>query len=350
MSRKIGSILVILMAAGWGMGCTSPRVAGEMADTQRRVLAELEKLNTSLADIAATLKTNQAAQAELPTSRGSFDSRGPDREALRKIKLPDNPTKEDARKYVTEILIASAGQNSFSDSDPQVGLLARVGETNLDVLIEAAEGGGGMSSYHLMRAIHRIATQSSKDLVLTNLARHKELAGVVLRNGWAADARQTLLDGLDDSYVPCEWVTALASLRDTNSYPALLQFLVKGQNRSQTYEAIEHLPGIELAPSVAAAWERARYGHRWEANNMARIAIRYGHASALEHLLRQLQISETRENSYEMTRVLDALWAHTEAGGSPEEIKAWYEANKTNLVFDAEQKKFRKGPQAKTEP
>lgn len=346
---KKAAILTIMAALlGWGAGCATPKVAREAAATQQQVLEELRKLNANLADIASTLKSNQAPRSVV-RSRNDFQSQGPDREALSKIALPENPTKEQVRAYVIDIATASIGQNSYSDSDPQVALLARVGEDNLDVLIEAADG-NGMSDYHIMRAINRLATERSKDLVLKNLAMHKEMAGVVLRRGWAADARQTLLDGLQGEYVPCEWITALASLRDTNTYPAMLEFLEKGQNRSQTYDSIQHLPGIDLAPSVAAAWERARFGHRWEANGMAMIALRYGHTSALEALLRSLQLPSTQENSYETTRILDALWEHTETTGSPDELKAWYEANKTNLVFDAATKKFRKGPEARTAP
>lgn len=342
--RYLGALIVALAVAGWGAGCATPRAARERADTQRQVLDELRKLNSSLAEISATLRTNQAPATPARTSiRGDFDSRGPDREALMKVKLPEHPTKDDVRAYVNAIAVASIGQNSFSDSDPQVGLLAKVGEENLDVLIDSADG-NGMSDYHLMRAIVRLATPRSKDLVLANLARHKELASVVLQRGWAAEARETLLEGLQDPYVPCEWVTAVASLRDTNTYPALLNFMVKGQNRTMTYNAIEHLPGIDLAPSVATAWERSRFGHRWEAQGMAIIALGYGHVSALEYLLRASQLADTQSSSYELTRVLDALWAHTDGGGTPEEIRAWYEANKTNLVFDAADRKFRKGP------
>lgn len=334
------AMLAVLL--GWGAGCATPKMARETAATQRQVLEELRKLNVNLSDIATTLKSNQAPRAVVRT-RSDFQSQGPDREALQKITLPENPTKEQVRAYVLDIATASMGQNSYSDSDPQVALLARVGEDNLDVLIEAADG-NGMSDYHIMRAINRLATERSKDLVLKNLADHKGMAGVVLRRGWAADARQTLLDGLRGEYVPCEWITALASLQDTNTYPALLEFLEKGQNRSQTYDSIQHLPGIDLAPSVARAWERARFGHRWEANGMALIALRYGHTNALESLMRTLQLPSAQENSYETTRTLDALWEYTEAAGSPDELKAWYDANKTNIVFDAATKKFKKGP------
>ena len=344
------AMIVTMLAAllGWGAGCATPRVARESAATQQQVLEELRKLNANLADIAATLKSNQAPRS-VARARGDFQSQGPDREALAKIALPENPTKEQVRAYVRDIATASIGQNSYSDSDPQVALLARVGEDNLDVLVEAADG-NGMSDYHIMRAINRLATERSKDLVLKNLEAHKELAGVVLRRGWAAEARQTLLDGMRGEYVPCEWITALASLRDTNTYPALLEFLEKGQNRAQTYDSIQHLPGIDLAPSVAAAWERARFSHRWEANGMARIALGYGHTSALEALLKNLKMPSTQENSYETTRILDALWEHTETTGSPDELNAWYEANKTNLVFDAATRKFRKASGAGTEP
>ena len=340
MNTRIALALVIA-AAGWGTGCATAPMKESVA-AQRQIAEELHTLNTTLADLAATIKSNQAPR---PFTRASFDfqHQGPDREALMKIKLPDPLTEASARAYVGEIMAVSAGQNSYSDRDPQVALLAKVGEDNIAVLLDYSEGNGA-SSYHLNKAVQRVATARSKALILAKLPEKKSLASVVLKHGWATDARETLLAGLTDDYVPSEWLTALASLRDTNTYPALLKYLVEGQNRVTTYEAIKHLPGIELAPSVAAAWERSRYGQRWEANGMAVIALGYGHISALESIIRAIQLPDTKQNDYELSRLLNALWEYTEYVGSPEDLVAWYEANKTTLVFDPSTKKFRKGP------
>lgn len=334
------AMVVLNVAAVLGSGCATPSMVKESAEAQRQIVQELRLMNATLTDLAATMKSNPAPRSVTRVS--SYQSQGPDREALLKIKLPDPLTKEGARAYVTEILALSSGQNSFSDRDPQVGLLARVGEDNLDVLLEYT-GSSGMIDYHLNKAIQRVATDRSKQLILDRLDKNMELANVVFKRGWAEDARATLMEGLKSDRVPGEWISAVASLRDTNTYPVLLNYFVQGQNRVQTYELIKSLPGIDLATSVATAWERSRFGHRWEVNGMAVVAVGYGHTNALEAIIRAVQAPDIQENSYEINQLLTALWEHTDGAGSPKEMAAWYEANKANLVFDATTRRFRKG-------
>lgn len=339
------ALAFFVAVAGWGTGCSTAPMKESVA-AQRQIAEELHTLNATLSDLSATIKSNQTPRAvDRKSFPPDFQSRGPDREALMKIKFPDPLTSESARAYIGDILAASSGQNSFTDTDPQVALLAKVGEDNISALLDFSDG-NGMAGYHLTRAIQRVATERSKDLILSKLPQNKQLAGLVLKRGWAPDARKTLLDGLNNfsDYMPCEWITALASLHDTNTYPALLNYFENGQNRASTYEAIKNLPGIELAPSVATAWDRSRFGHRYEATSMAIIALGYGHASALEYIVRALQQPDTKKNDYEISRLMSAVWEGADFVGSPEEITAWYEANKTSLAFDPVAKKFRKSP------
>ncbi len=277
------------------------------------------------------------------TSRSSHRSSGPDRKLLNAIQYPEDPTKENVRNYVDRIAIATEGQNSYSTSDPQVPMLARVGEENMDILIDAAETSGrGMSHYHINRAIQRLATEKSKDLILRALNDNRELAEVVLENNWQGDARDTLVTGLSDAeYLPSQWIECVASFKDPATYDALLGYFVRGMNRSQTYNVIKDLPGISMDKSVDDAWLRARRSHHWERCSMAIIAISYGRQDALEQLIRDMDAKDMERNSHLRDQAQFAILDHTDVTNAElDDLKAWYAASKDSLTFDPATKKF----------
>ncbi len=120
------------------------------AQRQEEILKELRALHESVDELSLRVQaleqkvggTAPVAAPELPSGFASgfpmqFQEHGPDLEALGKIKLPENPTKDQVRDYVAKIIAASRDQNTFSDSDPQVAMLQQVGPDNLDVLLDA---------------------------------------------------------------------------------------------------------------------------------------------------------------------------------------------------------------------
>ena len=274
-----------------------------------------------------------------PADRAEW--RGPNLEALRKIKLPENPTKEQARQYVWEILAISERQNSFSSTDPQRVMLARVGPENVDILVDALAGGPASDMY-IMAAVNRLAREEHKQIVLDALPFTHGLAEVVLRKGWAEDARETLLAELrtGPTHLPREWIQAVCSLRDPTTYPDMLKFFVWGDNRWETYRTIRLLPGIDLDKAVADAWAAAGMNddQPWETQALAAIAIRHGIVEALEFAL-----EGPADDGYWDREMRRAVQRHTEARGTQEQVRQWFRENRGNLVWDAEARVFRVG-------
>lgn len=300
------------------------------AEALQVIARELAKINARLDALAGE-----------PELEPRFVPQKADRKRLNMLEFPDPPSREALQRYIEEILFASEGQNSFSDSDVQVGMLARVGEENIDLLLAATSNGMGGSSYHVNCAIKRIATAKSKELILAALPTNHELSDIVLAQGWASEARETLLRYLGEGYLPESWIECVVSLRDPATYDGLLKHLVAGHNRAQTYENIEGLPGIQLEPSVIKAWARARTGHVWERMGMAGVAASYGVADALEALVRGLESREVLGNQYLLERVRTAILEATDmVGMSNADIVAWYDGAKTQLVFDPVARKF----------
>jgi len=220
-------------------------------------------------------------------------------------------------------------------------MLTRVGPEHVDVLVQAA-GWDHMADVHVVPAIARLVRPEHKDLILDALPRVPELVQVVLARGWLEDARETLVEGLryHRGYLPTEWVEAVASFKDPDTYDELMHYFVYGSSRADTYRAIRDLPGIELSDAVAEAWRRAS-SSEWEATSMAPIAIEYGHVDALAYAISALSdTSSPAHHAYDVWALWTAVLLHTDAPRSAEGLKRWFAENKDRLVFDPETKKF----------
>jgi len=264
-----------------------------------------------------------------------------DREALSKIALPQNATKEQVTEYINSILIAMRTQNSFDiKSDPQAAMFARVGASNLDALLDARSNlstGSGPARY-IDLAITQLVRPEDKDFILQALPSQHQLADVVLNQGWQVDARYILIAGLsgDERNLPDAWIKAIASLQDPATYAALKAYFLRCNNPVSTFAAIRNLPGIELSDTVDVAWKRAK-GEPFPAANMCGIAAEFGHLDALDMAATFLR---TSQHAYDRNAGRDVLKKFTPAAGDDAALLAWFDANRGKLAFDAQSKKF----------
>jgi hypothetical protein len=340
------------------------------AQRQEEILKELRSLRESVDELSLRVQALEqkmgGAAPAAPTAAvplppglppeaaaafaGAFQRRGADVAALSKITLPDNPTKEQAREYVTKIQAASQNQNSFSSDDPQVAMLERVGPDNLDVLVDAY-GRRGMGSFYLENAITHLARPEHKDLILRTLPAIPELAQVVVTYGWQEEAKDTLISGLQTTsdYLPREWMQATASLKSPEAVEALKQYMIRGQSRQEAFGALRVMPNAgDLAPTVATAWEAARFGDPWQRTEMAKIAVPYGHVDALGYVIEQLGSPDG--SSYERGNLRSLVLRYTPARGSDQAILEWYNENRDDLVWDAEANVYKVKEAAKASP
>lgn len=273
---------------------------------------------------------------------GGNEKRKVDAAALAKIILPEAPAAEQVSEYIRAILIASRQQNSFSDKDPQVAMLTRVGPGHLDLLIAAmdAKSYSGVDSY-LEKAVSSLAREEDKTIILDALATHPRLVKVVVEKGWQQDARDTLIFRLGDekANLSPDWIKAVVDLNDPASCEPLKKYFLRDENQDNTYKIISQLPNIDLAPEVAIAWKKAKSGRDYEVAQMLFPAADQGHADALEAAVRMLQKTDNKGN-YVRRQAKDVLLHFTPATGDEAALIAWYEANKTRLTFDPRTKKF----------
>ena len=182
--------------------------------------------------------------------------------------------------------------------------------------------------------------EEHKDLVIDALSGHSTLAAVVLRKGWADDAREVLATALKTRphYVPSEWIAAVASLRDPATYEDLLAYFIEGMNRSSTYACHTHASrdrargcrgrGLEKAAGQFSSHRREEEpGSHCDRSRHWRCALE----TAFGLLVGEKWLAE---------RARESILRHTEAVGSDEEIKAFYEEHKGRFRWDKERRKF----------
>lgn len=313
----------------------------------RSIRASLDRIADELSDLRAADEKRKSVQ-RLSVDYSSFNRQGPDMDKLAEVALSDDPSPEEVKQYILDIVSASQGQNTFSDRDPQVALLTRVGRDHLPLLIEALSYSRSMNDYHVRKAIVNLADEGNKSLIFEALPIHQDLVTAVIQHGWEGDAKDILLTELKSTgqYLPTEWITAVARLNDPESYPLLRDYFINGQNRSWTYRAIEHLPIKDMAGAVEEAWKRSKYSHDSNRNYMAVIAVRYGHLDALEALVDMLTFG-TPDGYWSSREARPAVLRYTDFRGSNSELEHWFNTHREQLRFDPKISKFVIVPEGK---
>lgn len=262
----------------------------------------------------------------------------PDLELLSKITLPKKPTKQQVRDYITAITLASRNQQNYQVSDPQVSMLFEVGHKNIDELLLATRG-TDFSQLYTIAAIKALAKNDDKAKIIAALDEHPRLVEVITAKGWAKDARPVLVKRLreNSNYLPYEWIAAVASLKDPSTYDDLISYFKNGTNKRLTYKYIARLPGIDLTQAAPIAWEKAR-GDKYEIVDLTEAALSVGYLPALDFVVETLDNNYNLQPSQYSPRAL--MFQFTAIQGSNEELKKWYETNRTSLRFDAGLKRF----------
>jgi len=306
----------------------------------RQMRIAMEKLSDDVAKLRASKSREKALNRTWPDGN-SFHSQGPNIQKLAEIEQPDLEDKDQVKKYILEIVEASRGQNSWSDRDPQVRMLTKIGSKNVPALLETLSLTGSMTSYHVKRAINFLADEKSKPLILAALPIHNNLVDVVVQHGWEQEAKESLLDELESpgGHLPTEWITAVANLNDPVSYPLLRAYFINGPNRYWTYKVIKDMPIADMPGAVAEAWERSQFSDDCTRQYMAIAALSYGHVDALATLI-DILADEKPSDQWMAREIRPAIFQVIDFRGSNDDLAEWFSSHRDQLRFDTETKKF----------
>lgn len=262
----------------------------------------------------------------------------PDMDMLLRVKLPSDPNRSEIINYINLIYILSRNQRSYLDSDPQVGMITKVGRDNMDLILQASKPGVQWVKYGI-EAISILAEDQDQNFILDNLKSNYALSKVVLTKGWCKEAESILIDMVtaNSGYLPSETIKCLASLKRPEHYPILISYMTGGWNSHTTYGIIKNLPGIELTEALQVAWEGSR-GNNYQIGYLTKDTLATGYMASFHFLF------ETIDDNY---RVPDTIYdakslikQFTYQLGERADLKNWYERNKEVIVFDQNLNKY----------
>jgi hypothetical protein len=289
------------------------------------------------ADITTLPIQDPSGGCSLMASAQPKDWKGPDTQLLDSIYLRAHPSKAEMQAYVDQIATASSNQTAWSLEDPQVDMLAEVGADNLDVLLQAPSP----LSHYAAAAIAELASNEDESTIIQALPHNVNLIQTVVRQEWTTDAKAALVSVLQahPSYLPPQWITAVASFQDPTTYPDLEWYFVNGPNQGSTYQAIRQLPGIDLADAVSEAWQSNRVKCASSGRSATTsAAMDYGHVDALESAVGALGRQPCESDWLYDARNL--VLQHLDVTGSDQQIQATFQKVREKLAFDPISRKF----------
>ncbi len=324
---KYIAMTVAVVAAGVISGCRStPDPA------QQQMLAQLREINASLQAIAKNIPDNRnSALARIPMVSSIRPARGADVEALKRIQaLPENPTDEDIRRYVTDIKNTSIGQNSFSSGDPQVAMLKMIGPGHLEVLTPFLDE----RFFSLNHAIADLVGDEDKEKVLELLPQCPALAKAVVAKNWTEEAKETIFQLAQYSNNIYQLQGALGVYVNTpEDRQRVIDLYVSRPEAYFLFGMLKSMPDVDLAALTTRAWETQRLrGEGWSRGTVAARAAAYGNKKALEQAIYTMDDQPHGMNREAMRLLVQC----TRQAPNPEVMQKWYRENVDKLVFDKE--------------
>ncbi len=262
----------------------------------------------------------------------------PDMDMLLRVKLPKDPTSSEIINYINIIYTLSRNQRTHLGSDPQVGMLTKVGKNNIDLLLQASKSGVSWVKYGI-EAINILADDKDKEFILKNLKSNYSLSKVIFDKGWCEDAEEVLFSLISSTsgYLPREAIKCLAALKKEEHYPILLNYMKAGWNSHTTYGIIKNLPNIEITKDLQLAWENSR-GNNYQIGYLTRDTLSTGYIPAFHFLF------ETIEDNYKVPHTIynaeSLIKQFTYQLGEKSDLKAWYAKNKEHIIFDKKLVKY----------
>jgi len=253
----------------------------------------------------------------------------PDFAALRALKLPENPTREEAEAYIRAVLHARAEWRSGAMSDdPEVRLLMRVGPENLFCLIKSSEKwtSGGDCIY---AAVRELASEEHRQMIVGSLTRRPGLLPIIREKGWTIDARDALLELIEqeDGWYGRQALEALASLDDPDTYDAIIKHMEEKGADSRLGQLLQDNPDLNISRELAKAGLDLGTDSSYKMNSLQR-AAEQGDVDAL------VALADTESNLMNLSE-LTGVW------GTEAEVKAWIKENAEQLIYDADRRMYR---------
>jgi hypothetical protein len=270
---------------------------------------------------------------------------------LSQIVLPPDPSREQIKFYINQVLATSSNVGGGGQNDPRIGMLEKVGSRNVDLLVDAAIN---QKNHFLIRAINSLAQSENKDQIIKGCLSNPDLMNIVISHGWQADAKTLLLGILEtpSEYYPVSWITGIVSFNIPSTFDGLKNYYAEHPDYDVMKE-LKTLQDFDIKGAVDLAWKKAQTDRYPQYGQLLMPAVEYGEPGVLDMACSILRGSD----NYLKEQAKVAFETYTPVTGSKcevimqngimtskenryLEIATWYDQNKNNLTYDNQGKRF----------
>ena len=332
-------------------GCQSNQHALEKQNAE--ILAELQKMNQELSQIRKKISEESAlsaSAAKYVSGANSYPvSNGSNMALLAKVKkLPENPTDEAILKYIREIMLATAGQNSYSPMDPQVGMYRLIGKGHLKLLLPFLRSSALCSSYHLKEAMPELVEEKDKELIRSSIFLSPSLLDVVVKKGWSKEFKKEIfkiLETLENNNSPYYTLNSVlpALVETPEDVDRLIEIYIKKPAAGTLLESLLMIPKVNLREITNKAWEHERHtaSQAYHKQPKAVAAVRYGNnVSAAKYLLEQIIHSGPNQTYQNQDAKKVMMFKSDFPIFDTEKLGEWYRKNADRIIYDEKSGKF----------
>lgn len=320
-----------------GGGCAAP----PEPEQYDRITRQLENINRNLAAMTDAYSDYNrllaASERNAFENRSSVAERKENLHMLRRIrKLPENPTDEQIRNYVEQIIRASGGASCPSEA-PQVKMLKAVGPGRLRVLLPFLKDGSGVLL--LEQVLPELVVPADKELVLEYLREFPVFAVTAIRQGWINDAKKDIFEILEDPEDGKYRSSLIPYVKTLAQTPAdrekIVNLYIGRTNCSGLYPVIREFPDIDIVSINNQAWTRQKEGP--EAAQYAMRAAETGNVEALGYLINGY-FDRNTESVFDGADIM--LIKLTGLPLDRKTMAEWYQGNKDKLYIDEKSGRF----------
>lgn len=260
--------------------------------------------------------------------------------------LPEKPTDSQIRSYIAAIKNATANQNSFGSSQPQVAMYSKIGPGHLDLLLAEIPNSSGNTrsreNFHLLCALPDLVGPDDKKVAMAALSERPELLVPVLKNGWGKETKKQVFAMLATNrsfMIQDQKKEILALVENDEDRKQLIQAFIVQPNLLFLFDDLSQMPGVNATELINQAWESQRLNNRnWSLQQLALQAARHGNVEALGLLINKF--STKAPNNYLGDDIILFLASATDQPLQAEKLQNWYVENRDKLVFDPATKRY----------
>lgn len=298
-----------------------------------------KELEAGAGEAVNCLNIDLGVSSEVLSERVAAKKKTPEFLLLKRAHLPQNATLCQRRDFVDTILYLSNNQNRYSETDPQVQMIASAISGFEEEFIASARPNWHSANSYISDALMVILSKpEKKPFVKKHIDAYPWLMEVVVKNSWAIDFKDEVIAIAENKNgaVTYDFASAFVQLNDPTTEALINKcFVNSGGNRHIFYSRIKKLDWYDPMPAAQKIWMVTTSD--LEREYLISDLVKSGFLPALEHLARHPKMNIYGDD---FRRGLDLFNHATNQQLTAEAVGDWLAVSRGQLHYDTASQKF----------